>query len=318
MTEHRVRVRSRTAWASPLLLAVVVALVGLLAVGRLGQPPLGALTQPGSPGLSATSSESGRVYTVSELLDARATGKLGPGSVLVGGFWSERFLAHSCAVPADPPGELEVACHDGEWGITERAEPIATLTSDQRLVPAAGPHLTPWLSNELAAKLLTPPDGTPASVTVRGHFDDPRAKACRPAAVKDCRDRLVVDEIVSFDAATAAQPMATPLPTAFVPGPAAFGAADCAGSKPYSIQGWVRSAVLGIDYALPEDVYAMVTQDAVPLGNWVEDSSGKYRWWGRMICFARPGEAGVVEFSHVPGSSYQEWDDGRKVIGEAP
>lgn len=284
-------------------------------------PPPGAPAGPIGSSLSATSSETAPVYTISALLDARAAGKLGSESVLVGGYWSERILGHSCAGPADPPGELEIYCHDGEWGITEQAEPIVTVTPDLRLIPAASPHLTPWLPNELAAKLSTPPDGTPASVTVRGHFDDPRAKACRPASVTTCRDRLVVDEVVAFDVSTAAKAMAAPPPTAFVPGPAPFGAADCAGTTPYSIEGWVKSADLGIDYALPEDVYAMVTRDAVPLGQWVEDSSGsagKYRWWGRMICYARPGDVGIVAYAHVPGSSYQEWGDGRKVAGEAP
>jgi hypothetical protein len=46
------------------------------------------------------------------------------------------------------PGDLEIYCHDGEYGITERNEPAVVLTKDFRLVPATGPMLTPWIPNQ--------------------------------------------------------------------------------------------------------------------------------------------------------------------------
>lgn len=136
--------------------------------------------------------------SVSDLLAARDSGEVGSRQVRLSGYWSSLGGGHSCAPPMAPPGELEIYCHDGEFGITEWNEPIAVLTADFRMITTQGPHLTPWLSDDHWRRLGGPSQDRPARITVLGHFDDPRAKECQPDAVQLCRDRFVIDEIVEF------------------------------------------------------------------------------------------------------------------------
>ena len=70
------------------------------------------------------------IMTVGEVLAMRASDDPVAGPVTVRGFWSFLGIGHSCSAPAAPPGELEIRCHDGEFGITERNEPIMSLTVD--------------------------------------------------------------------------------------------------------------------------------------------------------------------------------------------
>ena len=67
--------------------------------------------------------------------------------------WTDRSFGHSCSAPSEQPCELEIRCHDGEWGITEKSEAIGDLTRDYRWLPAAGPHLTPWVPEDLQRQL---------------------------------------------------------------------------------------------------------------------------------------------------------------------
>jgi len=133
-------------------------------------------------------------FTVSELLASRDAGALGSEQVRLQGFWSDLSFAHSCARPIDTPGELEIYCHDGEFGITERAEPIATRPDDAHLFVTNGPHLTPWVPDHLWPRLAGVSSPTP--IVVVGHFDDPRSQECQPTAVDLCRARFVIDDIL--------------------------------------------------------------------------------------------------------------------------
>ena len=153
--------------------------------------PAGLETPTSPPTPSQTSSipagvDGLHVYTVSELQSARASGDLAGGPIALRGYWSYLGVPHSCGAPDSTPGELEIYCHDGEYGITERNEPAVILTKESRLVPAIGPMLTPWVPNEdwvLPLVSLLPVNGQPfppVPIVVVGHLDDERAAECRP------------------------------------------------------------------------------------------------------------------------------------------
>ena len=89
------------------------------------------------------------VYTVSELQAERAAGRVHDGPIVLAGYWSYLGLMHSCAAPPATTGDLEIYCHDGEYGITELNEPaVVLLDPDGRVATAKGPMLTPWIANE--------------------------------------------------------------------------------------------------------------------------------------------------------------------------
>jgi hypothetical protein len=229
-----------------------------------------------------------QVYAVGELLELRSDGQIGGEPVGLRGFWSDRSVMHSCSAPESPPGELQIRCHDGEWGITERDEPIGTLTVDSRFLPPDGPALTPFVDEALAQRLFTLPfiNGQhypPVPIVVVGHFDDPRADDCQPDARQLCRDRLVVDEIVEFDPQAVPTPRVTPSPSPFPfddPPPAPFAAAKCAGDVPYSFVGWGRLSDYGLEIGGDEVVYLVVTGEP-------QQQSG-----GWKVCWAHEWEHG--------------------------
>lgn len=185
--------------------AVVILVVAVVASAVMGPPRPGIGGPPSSPSLSPAPSSptpSGlpttvdglRILSVGEALEARAAGGLKDQPVALRGYWSGLASAHSCPYALDQPGELELYCHDGEDGITERDEPI---------LRAAGPHLTPFVPETFARRLFARPIANgqqlpPVPIVVVGHFDDPRAADCRPQARQLCRDRFVIDRIVSF------------------------------------------------------------------------------------------------------------------------
>jgi hypothetical protein len=288
------------------------------------------LAPDGLAGLPATV-DGLAVLMVSDVLAARAAGGLVDQPVAVGGYWSNGSVRHSCAPPPEQTGELELWCSDGEFGITELDERILTVDHHGYGIEAVGPHLTPWFPNELdplAALFSLPPINgqpyPPVPIVIVGHFDDPRAADCRPAARQLCLDRLVVDRIAAFDLAAVPTPGVTPTPTPFPsPAPAGlFGPERCAGDVPYSFVGWTTTAELQLPFEREGFVWAMVTADPVLLSgspDWYDDPNGsghKYRPWGRWICLAEEGMGSSVEFGVVPGSSYWEWDDGRQTPSE--
>jgi hypothetical protein len=110
------------------------------------QGPTASTAAPPSLTTSVTTVDGIRVQSVSELLAARAAGEAKGGSYGLRGYWTDRQIGHSCVAPQGQPGELEVYCHDGEWGITERDEPILDANAMGRTKVAAGPHLTPYLN----------------------------------------------------------------------------------------------------------------------------------------------------------------------------
>lgn len=286
----------------------LLALASMAGLGGSPEPPDGVVSPPttalpsptGSPPPlpSADSVDGLTIHSVSKLLDLRADGRIGGERVALRGFWSDRrqdyFL--SCIDPDSTPGELEIPCRDGTFGITERDEPIATLTEDAdgtRLVRTDGPALTPFVEEALTERLFDLPNINgqpylPVPIVVVGHFDDPRAADCRPESRQRCRDRLVLDEIVEFRPEAVPTPGITPSPTPFPfadPPPAPFTKADCFGGIPYSFIGWGSMSDYGIDLGSEEPVFIMVTRDEVRFLGSV----------ARWVCWAHEGASGVAK-----------------------
>lgn len=278
------------------------------------------------------------VQSVSELLAARAAGDALGGPYALRGYWTDRTYPHSCAAPLSDdgqPGELELYCADGEWGITERNEAIKDLTIRRQAntttiggPPAAGPHLTPWVPSSaemqqlFALNYVKGQFWPPVPIVVVGHFDDPRAADCRKSARQLCLDRFVIDRVVMYEPDSVPAPTPSPSPTPFPvadPPPALFTTAACYGGVPKSFTGWKRFSDLDIGIDGPGYVFAMVTRDVIPLGDWWQNPSypdHKTRWWGQAVCYAV--DAGGVGFGSVTGTSFLEIDDGRHIAGQAP
>jgi hypothetical protein len=271
------------------------------------------------------------VLSVSEALDGRAAGRLEGGPHAVGGFWSSGLVGHSCAAPGAGVGTLQQGCHDLEFGITERDERFFVTDASGQVTLALGPSFTPWFPEQLPGlqALFTLPvindqDFPPVPIVVVGHFDDPRAEDCQPAARQFCLDRLVVDAIAVFAVQAVPTPGPAPTATPFAHGEALFGPQDCGGDVPYSFVGWTTTKDLKLPFDRDGHVWAMVTAVPVDLGDpvgppvWNDDPSGsghQFRPFGRRICIAQQGAAGVMEFGSVPGSEFTLWDDGLRTQG---
>jgi hypothetical protein len=331
-TSPRTRRRRRwplllTASAAALLLIAGSLFTILLSSGANTSAPPVAPTPTSTP----TPGPSGTSLTVSEAIAKRDAGELGSSQITLVGYWTYRGSSHSCAAPRSNPGELEIYCHDGEFGITERDEAVINYTADFRAIPASGPFLTPFITNDLAQRLVLPPVGDtpfpPVPIVVAGHFDDPRAADCRQEAMDVCRNRFVIDEILSFDPGSVPPPTPSPTPTPFPsPAPAAlFGPEMCAGDVDYSFVGWTTTADLHIQFERPGHVYAMVTK-VMPIGDWINDPMGsgqKFRWWGQKVCLTPDSEIGngfnsLIEYGSVRGTGFKEWEDGRHEPGDPP
>jgi hypothetical protein len=264
------------------------------------------------------------VQSVSDAITSRDAGVT---DVAVRGFWSSAAFGHSCAPPEAPPGDLEIYCHDGEWGITEFDDLIMHVAGDGTVRRANGPFLTPWFPPESrwAAPLfgLAPVNGQlypPVPIVIVGHFDDQRASACRELAREICADRLVVDDVPFFEPGAAVPPGETGAPTGSPPDQSGlFDPRVCAGDIKYSFAGWTSVKELGLDDRAGDRVWAVVSAEIVPLGNleWVDaGAEGRFRWWGQMVCFASQEHPGLVLRDQVPGTSFKEWDDGRHTSSE--
>ncbi len=334
-TSHRGQGRRWLLRTAPIAIALVsVGAIGMLVTGAPAPAPTqtaGVSSPTADPSVDATSSPAAAypdAMTVSEVLAARAGGQLAGEAVIVTGYWSDRSFGHSCASPTETPGVLQLYCHDGEWGITELNEPVMTLHQGGFVDEPAGPKLTPWLPDDIAEQLFAHSYVTigdedvvvyaaPIPIVVEGHFDDPRAEDCWPDARQLCRDRLVVEKVLAFDPESVPLPTPTPVPSPFpydAPPPPKFGADMCDGDVPYSFVGWTTMADLGIDIGGEGHIFAMVTEEPIPLSDWVEDparSGDRYRQFGRHVCYAWEWEQGGVGYTVLPGSGYREWEDGR-------
>jgi len=338
--------RDLLSWLWVFLIAVAALLVVVIAVGGGSSAPLPPLSSDWtltavSPSTTVapvqTTVDRLAVQTVSELLASRAAGEARGGPFALRGYWTTRYSLHSCVPPGGgQPGDLEIWCHDGEWGITERDEPIRFVDQTGRVKPAEGPHLTPWIASTDARErlgTLPRPNWTPVPIVVVGHFDDALAADCRPEARQECLDRFVIDRIDMFDPSSVPAPTPSPTPTSFpisYPPPPLLTEELCYPGVAKSLMGWTTIA----DLDIPLDrfrsrqgqyVYAMVTRDVVPLGDpsgedqWYDnpDYPGhKTRWWGRGVCLT--AEAGIQEGSAVIGTTFLEVDDGRHIVAPYP
>ena len=271
------------------------------------------------------------VLTVSEAIAKRDAGGLGTNPIAVRGYWSDGSVGHSCAPPDQTTGELEIYCHDREFGITELDEPIVVITNHGYMTEGSGPWLTPYLTEDIAgvADLFNLPiiNGQrfpPTPIVVVGHFNDPRAEKCRPTARKLCRDRLVLDRIVQFQPGAVPTPAPTPTPTPFPyadPPPAPYDAASCAEGHPIKFAGWTTLSSLGIDIASPDEIaYIVITRDPIPIGGWFDDPNdgSRYRLWGQRVCYAYEWEPGATGFTAMPGTMFRESPDGHHEPTQAP
>lgn len=275
------------------------------------------------------------VYTVSELQSARAAGNLAGGPIALRGYWTYLGFMHGCAVPDATPGELEIYCHDGEYGITERNEPALILTQDSTAVPAAGPMLTPWIPNEdwvLPLVSLLPVNGQPfppVPIVVVGHLDDERAADCRPEQQQLCRDRFVIDRLLDFEPRAVPTPGVTPTPSPFPfdsPPPLSLDPAMCTevgGTSDFSFLGWMSGDELAEQLASGitfdgQTLAVAITRDPVALARREDDDGKRYWVMARHVCFAREWDDGALQFDAIKGSVYRLYDDGTVIPTDSP
>jgi hypothetical protein len=304
----------------------VAAAVAILALATVRFQNVGGTGIPGTV-------EGLPVMSVSEVLSERASGALTGGSVAVGGFWSSGVERLACA-PAPDAGELEITCYDGQYGITEFDEAIFATDRSGDVRIATGPHLTPFVSDEIAEThglfalpVINGQRYPPVPIVIVGHFGDRRADTCPAAAKQLCLDRLVVERIPIFDPGSVATPVPSPTPTPF-PSPAPKGLFDpkapsvCAGDVEYSFVGWTTAAELKLRFEREGHVWAAVTAIDVLLGGeeWLEDQATgqKFRWWGHRICLAEEGKPDVILYDAVQGTTYMEWLDGSTTKADLP
>lgn len=304
---------SRSVLAAALLGALLVGVVAMALTRDQASIAPGTTPSPTAPPTSSATSNATptpdnqvdglTILSVSDVLEGRSSGEIGGQPFALRGYWTGVLYAHSCAPPSEQPGDLEIYCHDGEFGITEQDEPFITVTVDSRAIPHSGPGITPYVREPEATRLYSAPgivNGQPyppVPIVVIGHFDDPEAADCRPQARQICLDRFVLDQIVEFDPQAVPTPGVTPSPTPFPfadPPPAPFTADRCSGDVPYSFVGWGRLADFGLDRGDPDTTYyIMVTRDEVDLG-----SPGGPR--GRRICFAPEWDHSGLESDELP------------------
>jgi hypothetical protein len=290
------------------------------------RPATGSASPSASPSPSASAVDLGgvHVFEVGELQAALAGADRPTGSIGLRGYWTNRIVMHSCVPPREPPGELEIRCSDGEFGITEENEPIVTILRTGEMVPATGPALTPWMPENLQRRLFVLPivndqPYTPVPIIVRGHVDDPRAAKCQPEARQICLDRFVIEEIVSFDPSSVPPPTPTPVPSPFPyedPPPAPLETSRCFGDTEYEFVGWKTMRELGIDLGDPDEVlYVVILKHVIQVGDWTDDPAGsgrRFRTMAQRVCYAHEWERGSIGFTWLPGTAFREWDDGSR------
>lgn len=212
---------------------------------------------------------------------------------------------------------------DREFGITELDEHIEVMDQHGYTTPGTGPWLTPFVNGDVAGAqaLFSLPyiNGqlfTPVPIVVVGHFDDPRAADCRPKARQLCKERFVIDRIVTFDPGSMPTPGPTPTPTPFPfadPPPPPYPVDQCVGTNPTSFVGWKTLRELGIERNLPDEVqFIVIARDPIPIGDWFDDPNDgtRYRLWGQRVCYGSQFDEGAISFTALPGTAFREYPDG--------
>jgi hypothetical protein len=271
------------------------------------------------------------VLSVSEAIRQRDAGDLGSDPVAIRGYWSNPSVAHSCAAPDHQTGDLEIYCHDREFGITELNEAIEIISLHGEVTTGSGPWLTPFISGEVEGAddvfnlpMVNGQRFPPVPIVVVGHFNDPRSKDCGAEAQQVCRDRLVIDRIVYFHPEAVPSPAPSPTPTPFPssdPPPPPYDVAACTEGQPVKFAGWTTLRSLGIDIASPDEIaYIVITRDAIPIGGWFDDPNdgSRYRLWGQRVCYGYEWDPGTIGFTALPGSEFREYPDGRREPTQGP
>lgn len=326
MARRPVMVRRR----SPGRLGVVFAAAALLIVALAlmfsgGGSPVAPIASGPAWSPPPVPAVAGRdVYTVSRALKARDAGNLGGTTIALGGYWSASGAGWSCPAPNHQPADLELYCQDGAFGITERYESILVMISNGNMTAsrgADGPHLSPFVPPDLQQQFLGQTTPAPVPIAVLGHFGDPRASECVSDARQACLERFVIESVLVFDPATAPDATQTPSPSPFPsPGPSGlFSATQCGGDVPYSLVGWTTTDTLDSSLSFEGHVWAAVTRDVVPTGQWNElpDSPGHFNLpMGRLVCVGLELEPGGMSIGVVLGTGYRQWDDGRRTMAD--
>lgn len=264
--------------------------------------PSPTAASPLSPSPTAVAIDS---WTVSEFLRRRDAGTLPDGPITLAGYWTDRSVVHSCPAPRpEQYGDLVIWCREGEYGITERDEPIRTWHLGGSSTMASGPWITPYIENDESMRpLFSQPviNGQPyppVPIVVVGHVNDPRAEDCGSEVLQTCRDRFVIDEIFVFEPQAVPTPAPTPSPTPFPfedPPPAQFGKDMCAGDVPYAFVGWGKLSEHGVvDRGDDHVVFMMATRDP-------ENIPGETGPPRRIVCFSYEWDEGLaIEYAFLP------------------
>ena len=186
---------------------------------------------------------------------------------------------------------------------------------------ATGPHLSPYVPPELQQRLLGQTTPAPVPIVVLGHFRNSRASECVPEVRQVCLDRFVIESALVYDPASAPAATQASTPTPF-PSPAPSGlfpATHCAGDVPYSFVGWTTTDTFHSTLSYEGHVWAVVTRDVVPTGQWNElpDSPGHFNLpMGRRVCVGLEIAPGAMSVGVVLGTAYRQWDDGRRTTAD--
>lgn len=205
---------SRPAWLRVLAPAgVVVLVVGAVVVGSvLQRADIVAPASMSSPSeiasstpIAASSDPVGvlglPILSVVEALAIRDAG-IDDQEIAVRGWHAPYYPARACgrATPEQPASPLQAGCSDRMRFLMQDPEAVITASAAGLSWrgpegPAISPYLREvdlaWASSDDVERLV--------ELVVIGHFDDRRSFACPATEVEACRDRLVVDRIVSVD-----------------------------------------------------------------------------------------------------------------------
>jgi hypothetical protein len=205
----------RLAPALTVVALVMVAVAGSLALISSRQPtasqgiPSAGVPSPGTSNPSpspASSPDTAEVLglpltTVGEAIAIRDAG-IDDQEIAVHGWYSPFYPARACGrgtngIPMPP---IRMTCPDKLTWLMQYPEPLSSVTSEGvSWRGPTGPAISPDF-DDLDMSWTGPiePDRVFALVVI-GHFDDRRSFACPADEIQACRDRLVVDRVVSTD-----------------------------------------------------------------------------------------------------------------------
>jgi hypothetical protein len=195
--------RGIRSWRGALGATVVVATIVAGSVGGLAL--LGQTADPAAPDPTPATEAFGLpVISVLEALALRDAG-VGDRELAVRG-WFSPIGPISCPAPATwPVSPVEPNCPDDWIVLMSEPESLVAVTQDGAISEGRGPT-APAIRIDLddldTSWMPTLPElgpAVPVELVVLGHFDDRRSALCPELVQQQCRDRMVVDRVVSVD-----------------------------------------------------------------------------------------------------------------------